>query len=567
MHGSFFELSILIFIATVAALMLRGLRQPVVLAYIAAGVVAGPLGLNLISSTAIITTLSSFGIALLLFLVGIELDLVKLRAIGRPSLILGLGQVAFTSLIGFLIVRGFGFNAVTSWYMAVALTFSSTIIVVKLLSEQRALDSLHGRLAVGMLLVQDAIAVLALMLLAGLAGSQEVGLFTAVGLTVLKGAGLAALAALASRWLLPPLFQHLARSDELLFMASISWCLLFAGLATAVGFSLEIGAFLAGLALAPLPYNLEIVGKLRGIRDFFIVLFFVALGSQLVFVPGDFPGLEVVLLSLFVLVANPLIVMIILGFMGYRRRTSFLVGLTVAQISEFSLILMGMGLRAGHISANQVSIITIVGVVTITASTYLISSGEYIYRKIGRFLKVFERISPNNEETPQDLSGHVVLFGYHRLGEQIIASLRKLPQSVLVVDFNPVAIRHLKEDGVPCVYGDMADLELAQRLHLDKASLIISTNSDLWDNLTLLQNLRLRAVTTPVYVTADTWHDARDLYHAGATYVIFPHYLAGVQFSHELREMLLDRNRLLVDRVKHFEELERRYAWRPSLSR
>ncbi len=564
MERLFVELSVLVFLATVAGIALRGLRQPLVLAYIIAGVIAGPIGLNLISSTELIGTLSSFGIALLLFLVGIELDLVKLRAIGRPSVILGIGQVVFTALFGFIIIKGFGIATLPAIYVAVAITFSSTIIVVKLLSEQRSLDSLHGRLAIGMLLVQDFIAIIALMVLAGVSTSQQFGPLMTVAITILKGLALAGIAALASRYLLPPLFQRFARSDELLFMASISWCLFFAGIATTIGLSLEIGAFIAGLALAPLPYNLEIVGKLRGIRDFFITLFFITLGSQLAFGTGQIQGGLVLALSLFVLIGNPLIVMLIMGSMGYRRRTSFLVGLTVAQISEFSLILMGMGLRVGHVTANEVALVTVVGVITITISTYFINGGEYIYRRLKRYLGIFERPSSSPEDEPAVTSGHVVLFGYHRLGEQIIQTLRKLPQPVLVVDFNPIAIRHLKEDNIPCVYGDMADLEMVERLQLERAVLVISTNSDLWDNLTLLQNLKLRGITTPVYATADTWHDARDLYQAGASYVIFPHYLAGLQFGQELREMLMDKNRLLVDRVKHLAELERRYAWRPA---
>jgi len=495
-----------------------------------------------------------------LFLVGLELNLVKLKAIGKPSLYLGIGQVLFTSIIGYIIIRLFGANAIAALYIAVALTFSSTIIIVKLLSEQRSLDSLHGRLAVGMLLVQDFLAILALIILAGFNQANGAALTSAILLTIFKGTVIVVIAYAASRWILPALFSRLARQDELLLLASVSWAFLFSIFASRIGLSLEIGAFLAGLSLAPLPYNLEISGKIKGLRDFFITIFFIVLGSQLVFsaIGGHYAAL--VILSLFVLIGNPLIVMLILRRMGYRKRTSFLVGLTVAQISEFSLILMALGFRLGHVSATDVSLVTLIGVITITISTYFITHGERLYRWLSPLLSVFELPSKIELTEAKGLTNHVVVFGYHRLGEHIVAALQKIGKSVVVVDFNPVAIKYLESQGIPCLYGDMNDLEIIEKTKINKASLVISTNSHIFDNLRLMQNLKIRGIKVPTYVTADTWHDARDLYAAGASYVIFPHYLAGVQFGNQLREMLIDPNRLLVDKTKHLAELEHRYA-------
>ncbi|MFH1866791.1 MAG: cation:proton antiporter [Patescibacteria group bacterium] len=560
MDNFFAEISLLIITATVLGIVARLLRQPAILAYVIAGVLLGPAVFGLIKQPEFIASLSSFGIALLLFLVGLDLNLIKLKAIGKPSLVLGIGQVLFTAGLGYLIIRLFGFIPVTAIYIAIALTFSSTIIIVKLLSEQRTLDSLHGRLAVGMLLVQDFLAIIALILLSSLDQGASFSLGQALSLTVFKGFLLVLTAIICSRWLLPPLFNRLARSDELLLLASVSWAFLFAIFSTAIGFSLEIGAFLAGLSLASLPYNLEISSKVKGLRDFFITIFFIVLGSQLVFSSIAGHTWALITLSLFVLIGNPLIVMILLGGMGYRKRTSFLVGLTVAQISEFSLILIGMGWRLGHISATDVSLVTIIGVITITISTYFITHGEKIYRWLSPYLNIFERPAKIEQLETEKLTNHVVVFGYHRLGEHIVATLQKIGKPVIVVDFNPMAIKYLKQQGISYFYGDMTDLELIDKTRLNKASLVISTNSHIFDNLTLLQNFKSRNIKVPFYATADTWHDARDLYQAGANYVIFPHYLAGIQFSLELREMLMDKNRLLVDKTKHLAELEHRYA-------
>ncbi len=560
MDNFFTEIGLIIIIATFLGITARFLRQPAILAYVLAGVILGPQVLGLIKQPEFISSLSSFGIALLLFLVGVELNLVKLKAIGKPSLILGIGQVLFTAGFGYLIIRLFNFNPITAIYIAVALTFSSTIIIVKLLSEQRSLDSLHGRLAVGMLLVQDFLAILALILLSGLTQTSNASLSQTIIITIVKGFVLFLTAIVFSRWLLPPLFNRLARSDEMLLLASISWCFLFAIFATSIGFSLEIGAFLAGLSLAALPYNFEIVSKIKHLRDFFITIFFIVLGSQLVFSSITGYTWILIILSLFVLIGNPIIVMIILGIMGYRKRTSFLIGLTVAQISEFSLILMGMGWRLGHVNAIDVSLVTIIGVITITISTYFITHGEKIYRRLSPLLTIFQKPTNLEEMAADQISNHVVVFGYHRLGEQIIATLQKLKRPVVVVDFNPIAIKYLKQQQIPCFYGDMTDLELIQKSQMHNASLIISTNSNIFDNLTFLQNLKLQNINVPFYATADTWHDVRDLYQAGTNYVIFPHYLAGIQFSLQLREMLMEKNRLLVDKEKHLAELEHRYA-------
>ncbi|MFH1112097.1 MAG: cation:proton antiporter [Patescibacteria group bacterium] len=560
MDNFFIEIGLLIITATIFGIIARFLKQPSILAYIIAGVILGPHVLGFIKQPEFIASLSSFGIALLLFLVGIELNLVKLKAIGKPSLILGVGQVLFTAGFGYLIIRFFGFNPAAAIYIAIALTFSSTIIIVKLLSEQHTLNSLHGRLAVGMLLVQDFLAILALIILAGLNQQSGASISQAVIATIVKGFILVLTAVVFSRWILPPLFNRLARSDEFLLLSSVSWCFLFAIFATIIGFSLEIGAFLAGLSLATLPYNFEIVSKIKHLRDFFITIFFIVLGSQLVFssMAGHTPAL--IVLSLFVLIGNPVIVMIILGIMGYRKRTSFLIGLTVAQISEFSLILMGLGLRLGHVTATDVSLVTIIGVITISISTYFITHGEKIYRHLSPLLTIFQRQADIAEIEEYQISGHVVIFGYHRLGEHIVATLQSLKKPIVVIDFNPTAIKYLKQKKIPCFYGDMTDLELVAKSQVHNALLIISTNSNIYDNLTFIQNLKLRNINVPFYATADTWHDARDLYEAGVNYVIFPHYLAGVQFGLQLREMLMDKNRLLVDKAKHLTELEHRYA-------
>ncbi len=333
------------------------------------------------------------------FVVGLKLDLHTIRTIGRVALVVGTGQVAFTTIFGFVIAAAFGMSLIESVYVAVTLTFSSTVIIVKLLTDRREIDSLHGRIAVGLLIVQDIVVVLAMILLSAFGGAG--GATGALGfqLLMVAGKGLAFLAALVllTRFVLPWLLGLLARSQELLVLFSIAWAVALAAIAELLGFSMEVGAFLAGVTLAFTQYREALATRLTVVRDFLLLFFFLKLGAGL---DLSFLGNQVgkaLVFSVFVLVGKPLVVMGVMGVMGYRKRTGFLAGLTVAQISEFSLILGALGLSLGHIGPGTVGLITLVGLITITLSTYLILYSGLLYEKLKRFLGPFERKVPFRE--------------------------------------------------------------------------------------------------------------------------------------------------------------------------
>ncbi|MBI2263209.1 cation:proton antiporter [Candidatus Berkelbacteria bacterium] len=356
----FLQIGVIVGVATVLGFLARLMRQPLILAYIAAGIVLGPFGLKLITNIASVQTLSSLGVAFLLFLVGLELDYRKIKEVTKPALIVGLGQVLLTGLAGYLILRVLNFAPTSSAYIALALTFSSTIIVVKLLSEKNELNSLSGRLTIGLLLVQDLIAIVALLILSGSLSPSILLKPDALLLATFKTVIFLILIFLFNRLLLAKIFHQLARSAEILFLASLSWMFILAGLAFLFGFSVEIGAFIAGVSLASLPYNLEIINRVKSLRDFFLTLFFVVLGVGLVFT-GVFKVIPTIIyLSLFVIFGHALIVLILLGFLGFKKRISFLTALNSAQISEFSLILVALGLKLGHLNVLESSIVSFV---------------------------------------------------------------------------------------------------------------------------------------------------------------------------------------------------------------
>ncbi len=524
----FYEFALLLATAGVMGLIAQGLKQPLIVAFIAVGILVGPAGLQWVSLGNEIDLLAKMGIALLLFTVGLKLDLHVIRTMGPVSLATGLGQVVFTSVVGYGICLALGLAHLTSVYVAVALTFSSTIIIVKLLSDKREIDSLHGRIAVGFLIVQDLVVVLVMIALTAFAAGRGSGQWAReIGLVVGRGLGLLVVMGLLMRYVLPPVFRRAARSTELLTALAIAWAVALAAVGDALGFSKEVGAFLAGVSLAPLPHREALGSRLVGLRDFLLLFFFVDLGAHLkLSVLGPQLGPAAVL-SAFVLIGNPLIVMVILGAMGYRKRTGFLAGLTVAQVSEFSLMLGALGKNLGHISGDALALITLVGLVTITLSTYLILYSYPLYDRLAPALTWFERRIPFREmelesttEPPRGFD--MIVIGLGRFGTHISRKLTERGQRVLGVDFDPDLIHRLREAESAVVYGDAEDPELASTLPLSHAQWVVSSVPQLAVNLALVQALSRHGFAGRIAVTAHNDHDAATLREAGCDVVLLP---------------------------------------------
>lgn len=473
------------------------LRQPLIVAFIAVGILVGPAGVGLVTRHEQIELLASIGIALLLFVVGLKLDFHTIRTLGPVALATGLGQIVFTSVIGYLIAWALGFPPLTAIYLAVALTFSSTIIIVKLLSDKREIDALHGRIAVGFLIFQDLAVILAMIGITALGAGrgEEQSLAVHAALILVRGLGfLAAVTALAV-WVLPALTTYLARSPELLVLSGIAWAVALAAMGESLGLSKEVGAFVAGASLASTPYREAIGSRLVTVRDFLLLFFFIDLGARLdLSLMGATLGAALIF-SVFVLVGNPLIVMAIMGYMGYRKRTGFLAGLTVAQISEFSLILGALGVSVGHIGADTMGLITTVGLVTIGLSTYMIIYSGPLYQWLAPWLNWFERRTPYRETAVDDgASGtaDVLVLGLGRYGGGIVRHLRLRGRKVVGVDFDPEALARWRAEGLPVVYGDAEDPELFDHVPLNQVSWVVSTAPDVETNRILLRHLRER---------------------------------------------------------------------------
>jgi predicted Kef-type K+ transport protein len=522
-------------IAAAAGLVATRLKQPLIVAFIAVGILVGPAGTGWVADQDVIELLAGVGIAVLLFLVGLRLDLHLIRTTGPVALATGLGQVLFTSVIGYLIALALGMPPVTALYVAVALTFSSTIIIVKLLSDKREIEQLHGRIAVGFLIVQDIVVVLVMIGLT--AFGQEAGdnVPLEVATVLAKGLGLLLGIGLLMRYVLPWLLPHIARSQELLVLFGVAYAVSVAAASDWLGFSSEVGAFLAGFSLASTPYRDALGARLVSLRDFMLLFFFLHLGSNLEFADATDQIIDALILSAFVLIGNPLIVVVIMAAMRYPVRVGFLAGLTVAQISEFSLILAALGLSLGHITNATVGLVTVVGLITIGASTYLILYSHQIYERIKRWLRVFEwtesrKVALDDSESDVD----VILYGLGRFGGRMADQLSSAGFRVLAVDFDPEQVAANRRHGVAAVFGSAEDVHFLESLPLASARYVVSTIPIPETNMALLAALQHHDYQGKVAVTAHHAHESEQLRAAGADMVLEPFALAAVASTESL---------------------------------
>ena len=521
----FHELAAILMLAGVIGVVALKLRQPLIIGYIITGILVGPAALNWVSGGSELKLLSSVGISMLLFVVGLKLDVGLIRSVGPVALATGLGQIVFTSLFGFLIALGLGYAAVPALYIAVCLTFSSTIIIVKLLSDKREIDSLHGRIAVGFLVVQDIAVILAMILLTSFNLQGGDGMAGQAIRLLLVGSAFVLGTAATMRWVMPPLLGRLAQNQELLVLFAVAWAVGLAALADVVGFSKEVGAFLGGVSIASTAYREAIASRLTGLRDFLLLFFFIDLGSGLNLSAAGLQLGPALVLSVFVLVGNPLIVVAIMGAMGYRRRTGLLAGLTVAQISEFSLILAALGLQLGQLGEGEVSLITLVGVITIALSTYMILGSERLYGWLKEPLRLLERATPFSElggSTSGPARVDVILLGLGRFGGAIHRQLQPHNLSILGIDFDPQALRLAAAQGLPVQYGDSEDPEFTASLPLSSATVVVSTLPALESNAAIQHGLQAAGFQGHFIATAHDEAEVAKLEFLGAQRTLLP---------------------------------------------
>lgn len=555
MDSVFSELSLIIVVTAIVSIFMKLIKQPLILGYILAGLLVGPSALNLIHSTQLFEAFSNIGIALLLLIIGLGINVGELRRLGKVVLLVTFTSFLTITLLGFATSSLLGFSKTEALVTGLALFFSSTIIIVKILSDKRELTRLHGQITIGIILVEDIIATFALLFI--VAGKDSGGFdFGQLIILMAKSIFLLIFLALCSMKILPKISRYMASSQELLFLFAISWGFGIAALFKQAGFSIEIGALFAGVALASSPYVQEIAARLKPLRDFFIVLFFITLGEKMTITNIAASILPAILLSAIVIIAKPLVVTTMTGLLGYTKRVSFKAGINLSQISEFSIVLVILAGNNGMIRDNLTTIITLVAIITIGTSTYLMQYNEELYRQFDRIkLHMFEKEAAYKDRRAS-ASYQYVILGYHHGGHEFIKTFQEMGKRFLVIDYDPEAIDILQHQKIDYLYGDATDVELLREAEVDKSQLIVSTIIDHSANLfivNLLQDLNPQAV---VISHADNIKEAMELYEAGASYVMIPHHIGSEKMGAFIKRTGVSHEEFKKHRTKHISALE-----------
>jgi Kef-type K+ transport system membrane component KefB len=542
LESAFSQIALILLVAAVVGFLANLLRQPLIVAYIFVGILLGPAFLGIISAGEEIELLAKFGIAILLFLVGLKLDIGLIRQMGLVALTTGLAQVMVTLGIGFFITLAWGFEWVPALYVALALAFSSTIIVIKVLSDKRELDTLPGQIAVGVLIVQDILVIASLVGIASMGSPGESSEGGSLWVTLAGSVVFLGVVALLARYAIPRLLTVLARSQELTLLFGVGWAMSLAGTSQLLGLSMEIGAFVAGVALASTPYRESLSARMVSLRDIMILFFFIQLGTSLSFADASSQIVLAVVLSVFVLIIKPLIVIVIMGVMGYRSQVSFKAGFALAQISEFSLILIALGYSLGQVDGEILTLVTLVAVITITVSTYFILYSERLYSLFAPFLRRFDR-APRENRDREESQAHpwdAIVIGAGRLGSSVVGGLRDKGGRLLVVDQDPRALRSIVGEGVESLFGDISDPDFAASLPFNEADAVICTVHDRSTNIVLLDTLTRFGYDGRICLTAMDEPTAKMLAENKSVTVIKPLKMAAKSIVEALPRM---RNR------------------------
>lgn len=529
---AFLDFTLLFGLAAVLALLINRLKQPLILGYIAAGVIIHVSGILDSHSLEGFELFSKIGIVFLLFILGLELDIQDLGSLGIASFITGIGQIVFTVLFGMIIAVLLGYGFTSSLIIAIALTFSSTIVIVKLLSSKGDLDSMYGKVSIGFLLVQDLVAIIILILLsASLQASEGSSMLTEIAqLTVVLPLLVLSLY-LVNKFVIPALISFTQYDREVLFVSIVAFALGYAAIVSTeqVGLSVEIGALAAGIALSNRRESLQIESWTKPLRDFFIPVFFVLLGFEIQLGEVSNVIIPSVIFSIFILIGNPFIVMVIMRFLKFDTIVGFQAGLTVAQISEFSLLVAAIALENGTISQSDLTMLTIVGGITMTASSYMILYSEELYDKLRPLIKRTWLYSEEEYDVEsfkrKRVQDRIIIFGFNRMSRSLHEVIKSKKKKFLVIDNDPAQLEYAERLGATTAFGDLKDETLLHDLKLEQADLIISTVPDIQANLGLLYTLEKLDIKIPVIVNAFYDQDALTLYEQGADFVIHPYIL------------------------------------------
>jgi len=557
----FTSLSIIIGVVLLSIGIMKACKQPMIIWYIIAGTAISLFIPSLLQANTAFQSFGNLGIALLLFMVGMELNPTIIKDLGKTSVIAWFFQVLITWGLGYLLATFMGFDTMTSCFLAIGFAFSSTIVVLKLLGDKEEMESTQGRLSIGILIVQDLIVMLLILWMATFKSIDHTSSAIIIISLIAKVIGLAVGLYLLSKYFIPKITKKIAESQEYLFLFSIGRCFILWALFYRLGFGIEIGTLIAGITLANSSYRFEITSRIKPLRDFFIVIFFVLLWSHVSFWTTNMSMLlPLVAFVFFVLIIKPIITMVVLGFLGHTRKNNFLTWISLGQISEFSFLIIAMGITSGYIKDPTIlSMITLVGLITIAGSSYSVIYGEKIYYLVKPILRLLPWVWNKEYVKINKKDFEIVVFGYGRFGSNLYTLLHKTHKDILVIDENPWIIAHLQKNNIPCIYGDMGDIDFIQELNLKNNKMIISTIKTFDENMVLLKTIKQHNPNLIIILVSNHIHEAIKLYEQGADYVILPHYIGVDHTSLMLEEYGFDIQKFIENKKTLVHDLENRH--------
>ncbi len=557
----FTSLSIIIGVVLLSVGGMKLLKQPMIIWYIIAGTAISLFIPWLLQANTAFQSFGNLGIALLLFMVGMELNPTLIKNLGKTSLIAWFFQVLITGILWYIVATVVWFETVTSIFLAIGFAFSSTIVVLKLLGDKDAVDSTSGRLSIGILIVQDIIVMLLILWMATYKSIEQTSSAMVIVSVLVKVIWLGVGLYIVSKYFIPKITKRIAESQEHLFLFSIGRCFLLGALFHRLGFGVEIGTLIAWITLASSSYRFEIISRIKPLRDFFIVIFFVLLWSHVTFWSITLTTLlPLLVFTLFVLFVKPIIIMIILWILWHTRKNNFLTGMSLWQISEFSFLIITIGISSWYIKdPNILSWITLLWLLTIAGSSYFTIYGEKIYTIIKPMLSIFPWVRNQNNKKNTTKEYEIVLFGYGRFGSNIYSTLQKSHKDILVIDENPWIIAHLQKKKISCMYGDMWDINFFHEIRVKKSKMVISTIKKFNENVILLKTIKQQNSTLIVVLVSNHIHEAIQLYEQWADYVILPHYIWVDHTSLMLEEYGFDINKFIDNKKTLVHGLKKRH--------
>jgi Kef-type K+ transport system membrane component KefB len=541
------------------ALFMRLIKQPLIIGHILTGIIVGPFAFHILQSASTIQTFSNIGIALLLFIIGLGLNPKVIKEVGKVAGLAGVTEVFVITLVGWFSGRLLGLDFRQSVFLGLALSFSSTIIILKLLNDKKEQNRLYGKITIGILIIQDLVAAIALLFVTSQGDNHKIAI-SSLSWLAFKGIGVTLGLLIIGNKLIPKFHKFISNSPEFLFLFAIGWGFGCAALFQGIGFSLEIGALLGGVALAGLPFVQEISSRLKPLRDFFIIVFFISLGSRLTFSSFG-PNLKLLIISaIIVILIKPLIVLISVASVGYTKQTSFKTAISLGQISEFSLVLVLLGNSNGILPDNIVNVITILALVSIVSSTYLINYANFFYKLFQKPLSYFERGNLKKDSVTKSHQYDLVLFGYKKGGQEFIRLFQNLEKKFVVVDYDPEVIESMDHQQIDSIFGDATDVELLEEIGIENVKLIVSMITDHDVNIFLLRLINKINPKSIIIVHAESVDKATELYEMGASYVVMPHYIGNENIGAFIKNSNLKKSEFKKYQEKHVNYIKHHYS-------